>query len=69
MEGDVRHQTSDFRLAVCLATSPLLTTGTLVQGDFSTALEMTGRFVVPPLAGERWYAVPKGDGIDLRIEI
>ena len=32
-----------------------------MPGDFSTPLEMTGRFIVPPLAGERWYVVPKGE--------
>ena len=59
------NQTSDIRLAVWLAAYAPLTAGGMVAGDFSTTLEMTGRFVVPPLAGERWYAVPKGDGIGL----
>lgn len=41
-ERDVRHQTSDFRLAVCLVAYAPLAVGGMVEGDFSTALEMTG---------------------------
>lgn len=39
-----RHQmNSRYKITgLQVATFPLLTTGTLVQGDFSTALEMTG---------------------------
>ena len=59
----VRLQT--IRLTVWLAAYTPLTAGGMAAGDSSTTLEMTGRFVVPPLAGERWYAVPKGDGIGL----
>ncbi len=52
---------SDIRLTLRRETYPSLTTSIIVPGDFSTPLEMTEPFIVPPLAGERWYEVPKGE--------
>ena len=40
-EGDIRR--SDFRLTVWLVTFHLLMVSSMVLGDFSTSLEMTGR--------------------------
>ena len=58
--GDVRR--SDFRRQIGIATGnvSLLTAGSIVPGDFLTALEMTGRFVVPPLAGGKAVRSTKG---------
>ena len=53
---------SDFRRQIGSVTGnvSLLTAGSIVLGDFSTPLEMTGRFAVPPLAEGKVVRSTKG---------
>jgi hypothetical protein len=54
---------SDFQIGSVPGNYFPLTAGSIVPGDFSTPLEMTGRFVVPPLAeGKVVRSTKGGDG-------
>lgn len=66
--SDIRLQTGDVDRTVSFTCGGSHDVGGISRLRFAP-LEMTGRFIVPPLVGERWYAVPKGDERGLRKEV